>query len=229
MKKIGIVLTGEAYGKGVHKQIYRNWELTKDNIKDKVINSFKKENDVKVYITTYDYDQTVLEKILNFYSPTKHLIIPYKCSHQRITYIESMKNLLDQDLDFIIATRFDLSFLQELSTLNWDYEKINFACRDVEHYWKDRLVNDCLYGIPKKYLEIFIRGIEKTHVTETPGYGGWPDMHRIFTPISEELTEVNINFLIDGHYSAAETPFYEIIRSDPDTGLPVRFIPGKNI
>jgi hypothetical protein len=75
MKKIGMVLTGEAYGKGAHKQIYRNWELTKDNIKDKVINSFKKENDVKVYITTYDYDQTVLEKILNFYSPTNIYIV----------------------------------------------------------------------------------------------------------------------------------------------------------
>lgn len=211
--KIGIALTGEIYGKntGEHKATQRNWLLTKDNIKANLIDAYKKNHDVSVYVTTYQ--QPTLEELIEFYAPTKQLILPYENSHQRTTYIKSMQNLLDQDLDFIIATRFDLSFCHEVPTFNWDHDKMNLACREL-NWIEKRYINDCLFGFPKRYLESFIRCIEKEHANP---YTQWAFMHAIYRYMIEDIPEQDINFLIEGHQHSCWVPnLYNMIRGNFD-------------
>jgi hypothetical protein len=210
--KIGIMFTGESYGKnqGVFNANNRNWAATKENIKTNLIDAFGENHEVKTYITTYD--QPFLDHLIEFYKPEKSLIVDINGSHQRTTYIRSMQSLLDEDLDFIIATRFDLEYPEPVTNFKFDFDKMNFACREIEPHWtNDRFVNDCLYAFPKKYLQAFITSIEKEHATP---YRWHPDMHGIYRFFVEMVKEEDINFLIDGCFSSSNVPqLYKLVRA----------------
>jgi hypothetical protein len=209
--KLGIVFTGESYGQnqGVFSGRNRDWRISKDNLKETLIDSFKQKHDVKVYLTTYD--NPTLQEYLNWYQPHKYLIPEFAGSHQRTTYIKSMQMLLDEDLDFIIATRPDLSFPQPVSSLNFDYDKINFCFREIEPHWtNDQFIGDCLFGIPKKYLQSFIEGIAEEH--EKP-YRWHPDLHGIYRWIAPKVGTENIHFLIDGTHNSSDNSLYTLHRT----------------
>jgi hypothetical protein len=225
MKKIGIVLTGEIYNLNFRNNeadkfktfVYRrNWKLSRDNITDSLINSFKKNNDVKIYVTTYEGSE--VDEVIEFYSPTKVCMLPSEGSHQRTTYIKSMENLLDQDLDFIIAARFDLFFEQPVINFNWDYNKMNFVSKETCGWDLELFVADTFFGFPKKYLQSFINSIknshecfEKTH----PGDKGKHFMHDIYRHMVADITEENIHFLVPNKQWADRIPgMYRIVRSD---------------
>lgn len=224
MKKIGIVLTGEIYNLNFRSNdsdrlktfVYRrDWKLTRDNISSNLINSFKKNNDVTVYITTYE--GTEVDDVIKFYSPKKSCVLSPEGSHQRTTYIKSMENLLDQDLDFIIPVRFDLFFEQEVINFNWNYDKMNFVSREMCGWDLEQFVTDTFFGFPKKYLQSFINSIrnsheqfEKTH----PGDAGKHFMHDIYRHMIAEITEENVHFLVSDKQWADRIPnMYKIVRS----------------
>ena len=211
MKKIGIIFTGESYGKnqGVCGS-NRDWTLSKDNIKRTVIDSFKETYNVKIYFTTYYHP--FIGDMIEFYNPSKMLLLSKEGSHQRTTYIESMKSLLNEDLDFIVATRCDLKYAKPLINFNFDFDKFNFACREIEPYWSNyKFVNDCVFGIPKKYLEQFILSIQLEHASPIRGC---PDLHNVYRYIISQIGEDNVHFLIDGCFSSSAVPqIYDIIRA----------------
>ena len=208
MAKLGIVLTGSAYGKKIgNNQFDRDWNLSKENLKTNLIDSFKETDSTSVFLTTYECEK--LEDIFQFYNPKKALVLSYEGSHQRTTLIMSMRSLLDEDLDFIISTRFDISFNDKLSNYNFDRNKMNFLFRDGEPHWTNtRFVGDCLHAFPKKYLESFIQAIEIEHMTN-----GW-FMHGLYNQMANSIGEDNINFVFDGNHSSHENCFYQLIRAN---------------
>lgn len=193
----------------------RDWQLSKDNIKSTLIDSFKKNNDVKIYITTYE--DTRVDDVIKFYSPTDVLLLPVEGSHQRLTYIKSMEALLDQDLDFIIAARFDLFFEQEVINFNWDYDKMNFVSPEMMGWDLYRYVADTFFGFPKKYLQSFINSIKISHncwETTHPGDVGKHFMHDIYRHMVADITEENIHFLVPTKQWAGHIPgMYGLVRS----------------
>jgi hypothetical protein len=64
-KKIGIVIRGITTGRSVKQD--KDWNLTKDNIKEYLINPIGQSHNI--YITTYQHDN--LEEIKAFYNPKK--------------------------------------------------------------------------------------------------------------------------------------------------------------
>ena len=209
--KIGIVFTGESYGhgQGVFSGNNRDWRISKENLKTNLIDCFKPEHDVKVYITTYAND--LLPELLDFYKPHKNLIVPFEGSHQRTTYIKSMESLLYEDLDFIIATRFDLSFPEPVSSWNIDYDKMNYCFKEIEPHWTEaKFVGDCFFAFPKKYLETFIMTIMEEHSSP---YRWHPDMHGIYRHMVPKIGEPNIHFVLDGTHNSNTNSLYKLHRA----------------
>lgn len=205
--KIAVALTGASFGKSIGaRSADRDWRLTCDNIKTNVIDSF---SDASVYVTTYDHD--TLSELLTFYNPAKVLILPYDNSHQRTTFIESLKNLLEEDVDFIIITRFDIIFNQPIHTYNFDYSKFNFMFKEIEPYWsRDQFVSDSLFAFPKQYLQLLIDAAELEH---TSPYRDRPDLHPIYRHLISHIGADNCNFLHDGTWDSSLNPFYNIVRA----------------
>ena len=79
-------------------------------------------------MTTYDMFNA--EEVVEAYKPFKYQLISYVNSAEITTYIKSMEMLLDQDVDFIVATRFDILFRS--TVIDWDikYEKFNVTFKD---------------------------------------------------------------------------------------------------
>jgi len=198
--KLAIALIGLSYTE-VNQQV-RDWSQTKDNIKSNLINAFQGSD---VYVTTYN--QPHLNELIEFYQPKKHLIVPYEGSHQRTTYIEGLKLLLDEDVDFIISTRFDIHFNELVPSYNFQFDKVNFLFKDIEPGWTNQgHVGDCMHGIPKKYLSTFIDVVQNEH-----NHGG-NFMHSIYRPIVNSIGQENTNFLIDGHHMSHENSVYKLFR-----------------
>lgn len=206
--KLGIVLTGISF-LNIPNAVNRDWRLSKDNLSQNLINSFTKSNDVSVYVTTYN--QPNLSELLEFYNPKKSLILPFSGAHQRTTYIESMKQLITEDLDFIVSTRFDIHFNSPIDTWYFDYSKFNFIFREIDPHWTDdRFTGDILYGFPKKYLSSFIESITREH--QAP-YRDCADLHPIYRHLSGIVGLSNINFLFEGTHNSNNNPFYNLIRA----------------
>jgi len=197
--KLAIALIGLSYTE-VNQQV-RDWSQTKDNIKSNLIDAFNAD----VYVTTYS--QPHINELLEFYKPRYSQIIPYEGSHQRTTYIEGLKLLLNEDVDFIISTRFDIHFNEPVTSYNFDFNKVNFIFKDVEPGWSSQgHVGDCLHGIPKKYLSTFIDVVQHEH-----NHGG-NFMHSIYRPIVSAIDVENTNFLIEGNHLSHENSVYKLFR-----------------
>jgi hypothetical protein len=207
--KMGISLVGGSFGYIGLNHNAKDWRLTCDNIKSNLFDGFPNK---KVYTTTYNSE--TIPRLLDFYNPTKALIIPYTDSHQRTTYIQSLKNLVDEDVDFIISTRFDIEFSQPVYNYNFNFNKFNFMFREIEPYWSDsQFVSDSLFAFPKKYLKPFIEAIEREH--NSP-YRILPDLHAMYRHMSYIIGVDNIHFLHEGCWNSNENPIYKIIRGRMD-------------
>ena len=207
MAKLGILLTGVSYGYNVgHAQSDRNWNLTKDNIKSNLIDAFRTTDDVSVYLTTYSHPTN--EELIEFYQPEKVLLLPYEGSTQRRTYAAGLRNVLNEDLDFIITTRFDIHFNDVVATYNFDRDKINFLFKDIEPWWSTMgCAGDCLHGFPKRYLQDVINMID--HSEQTGAHG----MHQLYKFLVNIHGENVAHFLLDGQHNSHRNPFYDLVRT----------------
>lgn len=206
--KIGINLVGiasDVNGKdsmgysGTSKE--RDWQLGKDYILSKVINCWE-EHDVKTYLFSYENYDT--NDIVEFYKPKKYKFIPFEGSHQQLTFLQSLENLLDEDLDIIISTRFDINFKQNLSKYNIDFDKSNFLFRESDGWWPiHKFTCDNLFVIPKKHLTSWIQSVK--NLRENPPRPN-PDLHGLCKYLIELIGEENINFLVDGYWRSSNSP-----------------------
>ena len=154
--KIGICLTGVCYDTNRSK----DWRKCVDNIK-------RTFGDVEYYITTYNTQFNT--DIINVYNPKKIQFLDG--GTQRSTYIKSLENIKNEDVDFLICTRFDILFKKNINELNLDYTKFNFLFKEKGNW--DRIVNgvnvrfvtDNFFAFPIKYKNIFtncIKGLDNS-------------------------------------------------------------------
>jgi hypothetical protein len=204
--KIGINLVGITYG-DVRD---RNWKNTKDNLMSTIINCWG-DNEVKMYLTTYD--NPTINDLVSFYTPTKLTLIPYEGSDQRTTYIKSLKELLEEDLDVIISTRFDIEFNKPLSENNIDFNKFNFFFKEANGWWERHLfTNDALFIFNKKYLNDFIDSVVEfdTNPYRPPNH---KDLHPTYRYLVPKIGEENTHFILKTHHLTHRNPHYKLIRT----------------
>jgi len=203
MLKIGLNIVGITHNNNL------NTYWNKSNIKETVINILNKKYEVKTYLTTYFFNDNTQE-LINHYSPKNVNILNWENSDQRLTYIESLKTLLNEDLDIIISTRFDIFFNQTFDTLNIDFSKFNFLFKEYGWWNNYKFTTDNLYIFPKKYLKDVIQSIEELY--KNPPRECCVDMHGMYNVISPKIKESNIHFVSEEHMLSTENKFYKLTR-----------------
>jgi hypothetical protein len=164
----------------------RDWRNQKENIKLNLIDVLSKENSVDIYLTTYP--NNTIEDLIKFYNPKKVNILPYENSDQRLTYISSLEQLLEEDIDVVVSTRFDIVFKKSYDTFeNIDYSKVNFLFMENGWWEKHNYVCDNFFIFPKKFLKEFITGIRKIY--DNPPRLHCTDLHSIYSKLKETMHE----------------------------------------
>ncbi len=200
---IAILLTGVSYG--VRS---RDWKETANSIKERVIDCWVGHN-VSVYLTTYKHDDT--ENLLSFYKPKKHLFLDYEGSDQRITYAKSLELLNNEDIDLVVATRFDINFYKKLNDYIIQYDKFNFLCREGDGWWEsDLFTNDNLFIFPNSYREIMIDVIYDLYFKP---HRGQTDLHPLYSRLTPIIGVDNTNFLSNQHELSHNNSQYKLVRS----------------
>jgi hypothetical protein len=122
------------------------------------------------------------------YSAKQCLLQNFSLSFMQKTYCESLRQLLDQNLDFIISTRFDILFEKDMSTLNYDYDKMNVLFREKNHNHLN-FTCDNYFAFPKKMIRQFSDSImELFNSGQTNGLHG--TVHHLSTKIGYENIKI---------------------------------------
>jgi hypothetical protein len=176
--KIAICLIGNMTTKN------RDWNRTNQGLSKKLINCWKEEDTVNVYICS----EFIPENMINFYKPKDYIIF-----HEQIKtkYLILLEKLINEDVDFIICTRPDIVFFNEVSSFDLMFDKFNFLFRETNHWW-GKYTCDNLFAFPKKYLIEFHKTI--THCPKVKPFCG--ELHsQIYPCLVDEIGKENIHFI----------------------------------
>ena len=150
--KVGINLVGVSYG----GNRFSNWIYCLHRIKQRVINCWNDlGHDTKLYHTTYHSELD--ELLLKEYTPYKHQFFDYPGSDRRLTHKASYELLRGEDLDFVVTTRFDIIFNDNITKYNIDYNKLNVIFKEGNNHWEtNKFTSDTLFMFPYNMLEDMI-------------------------------------------------------------------------
>jgi hypothetical protein len=135
-----------------------------DNIQSLIIDDLKKEYDVDIFLNTYKNELEDSLKILNpvkiLYNEmrtgnTMYYIVPI----QIIECCELVKNYeIENNIsyDYVIITRFDLTFNNTFSGYDVDLDKVNMECMFVPDYNS----GDNFFLFKRSYLEQIITSVK---------------------------------------------------------------------
>jgi hypothetical protein len=222
--KIGVNLVGVSYNNGASGR-YRNYEDAVHGFMKNVVDPLKEEgHDIKYYI--YSYDNVKRNDILNTYQPTiKHEFINpihntigggdrvsngYKAISS--TYIGSLEQLKNEDLDFIISTRFDINFFKNpFKEYPFDFTKFNFLWREPE-FIDLPIVNDTFIVFPYSMLDNVIESIKEMETN--PPHGVSIAMHNWYLPMVNQVGEGNVKWVCDKFVKAIDNDLYKLMRHE---------------
>jgi len=217
--KIGINLVGVSFEDGSIYR-YRNYKDACDNFFKFVVNPLiEKNHEIKFYL--YTYDSVENNNILETYKPIKkykfvngqndRLENPFNLSHiQKINYVNSLLNLMDEDLDVIISTRYDINFFKNpFEEYDFDFNKMNFLWREPE-YMHLPIVNDTFVVFPYKMLKNVINSISTMETN--PSLGVHVAMHNWYLPMIAEVGEGNVQWLDDEFVKGIPNKLYNLTR-----------------
>lgn len=198
---IGISLVGVSYEDGYRNGNYRKVDFSNcsDNIIKNLIKPLKKENNVFVYLTTYPHP--FLNNMCEIYQPKKNQILEYTNSRMQTTYEKSMKQIFNEDLDFIISTRFDIQFQKSIDEIEIDYTKMNVLFREKGYRHKNYTC-DNFYAFPKTMLPIFTKSIIETLYIDNNG------LHYLFNHFSSKVDEKETKIVDKKEWVGRNNPYY---------------------
>jgi hypothetical protein len=196
---IGINIVGISSGRRS-----RNWINTSNSIKENIIDCWEG-HAVSTYITTYEH--STVTQLLDYYKPKKHLIISLEDSDQRLTYKKSLEMLQDEELDFIISTRFDIGFFKPVSLISMDFNKFNFLF--PENYEIKEFVCDTFFAFPKQHLSPFIESVQ--YMYDVPHRINCTDLHAACMVIRDKI-ENRIHMISNEPQYSNTNSFYTLHR-----------------
>jgi len=222
--KIGINLVGVSYNDGRIGR-YRNYEDAIDGFMTNVINPLKEDgHEIQYYI--FSYDSIKKDDIIKAYQP----LIKSEFIHPTYntmgggdtlpsglkvisgTYITSLLRLLNEDLDLVISTRFDINFLKNpFKEYEYDFTKFNFLWREPE-YTHLPIVNDTFVVFPHSMLMNVIDSISE--MESNPPYGVNVAMHNWYLPMVNQVGEENVQWVCDEYINAISNNLYKLMRHE---------------
>ena len=222
--KIGINLVGVSYNDGTIGR-YRNYEDALDGFYTNVVDPLREEgHTIQFYI--FSYDNIKKNEIVNTYQPviksqfvhpTYNTLgggdrLPNGFRALSALYINSLEQLIDEDLDLVISTRFDISFMKNpFKEYQYDFTKCNFLWREPE-YTNLPIVSDTFIVFPHSMTRNLIDAIVEME-TEPP-FGVGVAMHNIYLPMVNQLGDDKVQWVCDEYTRSDINNLYKLTRKE---------------
>lgn len=196
--KIGINIAGLSHnnlGNGMH-----SYKDAYENLFKNVINPLKEIHEVFIYLYTYNTEEN--DNLLDIYKPTDVTFIDLPQAGNKNdaglaarTYINSLEKLVNEELDFIITTRFDLDIN---TSIDFDFQKFNFLFKELNNWNNHQLTTDTFYAFPHKIIGNVIKSLNETWDNKNglfcPGL-----FHGLYPYLKNNIDENNISFIDETH------------------------------
>lgn len=186
--------------------VNRSYEQCSENFFKEIVTPLRKKFNIQFNLTTYTSSHN--SNIIDTYQPTSFQFLPLKNSHQIKTFIKSIDQLDDINIDYVLFTRFDIFFNPDkLKTLNFDLQKFNFLCREKGYWESHEFVNDCFYFLPATMLITLKHSC--IELLNDPPRPGLMDMHGLYSKLKNT---VSVNFLTQEHHLSSGNDIYQLKR-----------------
>jgi hypothetical protein len=219
--KIGINLVGVSYNDGMVGR-YRNYEDAIDGFMSNVVTPLKEEgHEISFYLFTYDSPKK--EDIVKIYNPKKSTFLDPNYNKLgggdklengmktiSATYINSLYELENEDLDLVISTRFDISFNKNpFKEYQYDFNKCNYLWREPE-FTNVPIVSDTFIVFPHLMTSNLIDAIieMETH----PPHGVGVAMHNIYIPMCNQVGEDKVKIVCNEFKKSHTNDLYTLTR-----------------
>lgn len=222
--KIAINLVGVSYNSGSTGGRYRNYKDSIDNFFINIINPLKEiGHDISFYL--YSYDNEKKYEIENAYLPCKKSVFlneeynkyggGHKINNMKIMsfiYANSLSNILTEDIDVVISTRYDIDFLKNpFEEFEYDFTKFNFLSIEPE-FTHLPLVNDTFIVFPHSMTKNFINAINE--MERNPPHGVDIGMHNLYIPICNEVGKENVKIVSNDTQLSKNKRLYRLTRHE---------------
>jgi hypothetical protein len=220
--KIGINLVGVSYNDGKSGR-YRDYKDALDGFMVNVINPLIQEgHEISYYLFTYNSVER--DNILKTYTPVKKSTfldenfnkagggdkLPNNIKLISYSYIKSLEQLLDEDLDLIISTRYDISFnVNPFKEFNYDFNKCNYLWREPE-FTHVPIVSDTFIVFPHKMTQNLINSI--IEMETNPPHGVGIAMHNLYVPMVNQVGSDNVQWVCDEFHRSHTNPYFKLTR-----------------
>lgn len=220
--KIGINLVGVSYNDGKSGR-YRNYKDALDGFMDNIVNPLIEQgHTISYYLFTYDSLEK--ENILKTYTPVKKSIFLNKDFNKSgggdktnnnfklisYSYINSLKELLDEDLDIVISTRYDIYFnINPFTEFKYDFNKCNYLWREPE-FTHLPIVSDTFIVFPHRMTQNLIDAI--TEMETNPPYGVGVAMHNIYLPMVNQVGVEMVQWVCNEFHKSHSNPYFKLTR-----------------
>ena len=221
--KIGINLVGVSYNDGGVGR-YRNYEDAIDGFMSNVVTPLKEEgHEISFYLFTYDSPKK--EDIIKIYNPKKSIFLdpnynnltggdrlPNGYRILTLTTINSLNELVEEDLDLVISTRFDINFFKNpFEEYNYDFSKCNFLWREPE-FTDLPIVNDTFIVFPHHMIVSLMESLMEQE--ENPPFGVNPGNHNIYLPMINKVGKENVQWVCDEFVNVNTNTLYKLMRNE---------------
>lgn len=221
--KIGINLVGVSYN-NKNGGRYRNY---KDAIESFMVNIVTplKNSGHEVYFYLFSYHNEKQDDIVKDYNPVKYNFVDSLYNRMgggdrlingmkimSVTYINSLQQLIGEDLDVVISTRFDIKFFKNpFEVYNFDLSKCNFLWREPE-YMDLPIVNDTFIVFPFSMTQNLIDAI--INMETNPPNGVNVAMHNLYLPMVNQVGKDNVQWVCDDFVDTISNNLYILTRHE---------------
>lgn len=221
---IGINLVGVSYSETGR---VRNFADSYDSFCDYIVSPLKNSgHSINYYVTTYENKKK--EEIINLYNPESYTfldeyynrlgggdLIEYDGRRMGImfyTYLASLFQLKNKNLDLIISTRFDIKFkMNPFNNFHFDFDKFNFIFRDYI-YTDYPLVCDTFYVFPYEMLDSLINAI--IEAIDRPYNGLTIGMLNMYQPMINLVGNDRVNIACDEFLRSDYNYIFDLNRTE---------------
>lgn len=222
--KIGINLVGVSYNDGKVGR-YRNYKDAIDSLYENVVNPLKEEGH-EIYFYIFSYNSERAEDVLSDYQPVKKAKF-FESDYKKygggdkvnseikimsVMYLNSLEELLGEDLDVVISTRFDINFFRNpFKEYEYDFTKCNFLWREPE-FEHLPIVNDTFIVFPHFMTKNLINAIFELELN--PPHGVNVGLHNLYLPMVNQVGKENVQWLDDEFKTIQTNTLYKVTRKE---------------